>query len=84
MAATLIVHDERTSGERTHSVTLSFSTEKVDGARIDPGADLPGGAGLRRTELHDARARGGVSDKEVSLRVACVTRRRMTVYSIFL
>jgi hypothetical protein len=29
MAATLIVHDERASGERTHSVTLSFSTEKL-------------------------------------------------------
>jgi hypothetical protein len=29
MAATLIVHDERASGERTHSVTLSFPTEKL-------------------------------------------------------
>ena len=29
MAATLTVHDERTSGERTHSMTLSFPTEKL-------------------------------------------------------
>jgi hypothetical protein len=28
MAATLTVHDERASGERTHSVTLSFPTER--------------------------------------------------------
>jgi hypothetical protein len=29
MAATLTVHDERASGERTHSVTLSFPTERL-------------------------------------------------------
>jgi hypothetical protein len=29
MAAMLTVHDERATGERTHSVRLSFSTEKV-------------------------------------------------------
>ena len=29
MAAMLTVHDEHATGERTHSVTLSFSTEKL-------------------------------------------------------
>lgn len=29
MAATLIVHDERATGERTHSVTLSFPMERL-------------------------------------------------------
>ena len=29
MAAMLTVHDERTTGERTHSVRLSFPTEKL-------------------------------------------------------
>ena len=29
MAAMLTVHDERATGERTHSVTLSFPTEKL-------------------------------------------------------